>query len=230
MKLLAVDTSTDVCSLCVTDGKQVVAEYVSRGPRTHTERLMPAIESLFAPLEWKITELNALAVIAGPGSFTGLRISLSVVKGLAFALQIPVFPASALEVAAQQVLANGLISPMMDARRKEIFTSLFEKQENSLHTVIPPKSVRPEAWKQELPAAGVSFCGPGTDIYFDVIHERKDRNIVFRDFILARTLAFLAHDRLAQGEGMSGNELKATYLRPSDAEIKGPRPPKTFVR
>ena len=223
MKLLAVDTSTIVCNVCVLNDGAVDAEYVSRSTVTHTERLMPAIETLFASLSWKIHELDALAVIHGPGSFTGLRISLSVIKGLGFALQIPVIPANALEVAAHQVDDAVLISPMMDARRGEIFTCLLERKEGALKMLIPPKSVRPELWRQELPNASITFCGPGVDLYFDAVPDVK-REAPFREFTLARTLAFLAQQRFAEGEAINSADLKAAYLRPSDAEVKGPQP------
>ena len=117
MKILAVDTSTNVCSVCILDGEEVVAEYWTIGGRTHSERLMPAIEMLFSHLDYGIDALQGIAVIHGPGSFTGLRIALSVVKGLSFALNLPIVAASALEIAALQLQQNGLICPAMDARR-----------------------------------------------------------------------------------------------------------------
>jgi tRNA threonylcarbamoyladenosine biosynthesis protein TsaB len=227
MRLLAVDTSTEVCNVCILDGDTIVAEYLSRSKTTHTERLMPAMKHLFDRLDWKIAGLDALAVTQGPGSFTGLRISLSVIKGLAFALKIPVYPANALEVAAHQIAGDGLICPMMDARRGEIFTCLWERKGNELKLAIPPKSIRPEAWRRELPPDSISFCGPGTDIFFG---SEEEGQVIFHDFVLARTLAFLAQRGLAHGQGIPGAELKAAYLRPSDAEIKGPRPPKIPVR
>lgn len=187
---------------------------------------MPAIEFLFSHLDWKIEELDGLAVIHGPGSFTGLRISLSVIKGFAFALKLPVVTMNALEVAAHQVLFPGWICPAMDARRGEIFTCLYERTADGLVLRGEPLSVSPSAWSEVLPSERVFFCGPGAELYFDILKNHPDSRLLFSDFILARTLSQLADEKFARGEILSGNEIKAAYLRPSDAESKGPRSPR----
>ncbi|PWT92519.1 MAG: tRNA (adenosine(37)-N6)-threonylcarbamoyltransferase complex dimerization subunit type 1 TsaB [Acidobacteria bacterium] len=223
MKLLALDSSTDVCSICIADGDQIVAEYVTKSKRTHTERILPAIEFLFSHLDWKKEELTGLAVIHGPGSFTGLRISLSVVKGLAFALQLPVVAMNALEIAARQVLEDGLICPAMDARRGEIFTALFEKKSDEITPLLQPRSARPQAWKEDLPPGPILFCGPGAALYRNELQNHSGSRFLFTDFVLANTLAVTARAKFEKGETISGQELRAAYLRPSDAETKGPR-------
>jgi tRNA threonylcarbamoyladenosine biosynthesis protein TsaB len=226
MKVLSIDTSTPICSVCISEAQSILGEYVSQSTVTHSERLMPAIEFLFSHLDWGIDELDGLAVINGPGSFTGLRISLSVIKGLAFALKVPVVAMNALEVAAYQVLLPGLICPAMDARRGEIFTCLFERSPEGLFARGEPLSITPSAWRETLPDEPIYFCGPGAEMHYDVLKNHADSQFLFSDFILARTLSQLADRKFAKGEILSGNELKAVYLRPSDAELKGPRPPK----
>src|SRR6185295_11762906 len=111
MKILAVDTSTEICNVCILDGDLVAAEYVSKSPATHTERLLPAIQNLLSELKWEPQQLEGLAVINGPGSFTGLRIGLSVVKGLSFGLNLRVVAGNALHMAALQVPEEGWICP-----------------------------------------------------------------------------------------------------------------------
>ena len=182
---------------------------------------MPAIDFLFSHLDWQIDDLDGLAVVNGPGSFTGLRISLSVIKGLAYALKLPVVTASALEVAAQQIMFPGFICPAMDARRGEIFTGLFERQGSRLVELIEPASIVPEQWVAKLPSKPVLFCGPGAELYFAELQNHPDSKLVFSDFILARTLAHLAGEKFAEGKAIPGSEVKAAYLRPSDAESKG---------
>ena len=211
--------------MCVTDAGFVVAEYISKSSRTHTERLLPALEILFSQLDYSIKEMNGLSVINGPGSFTGLRISLSTVKGLALALNVPVVVMNALEVAARQVKQDGLICPAMDARRGEIFAGLFRKKGNEVECLMEPRSVPPQKWKEELPNEKIDFCGPGAALYFDTLKTERSA-LLFSDFILARKLAELSFPKLAAGDGIGGNEVRATYLRPSDAELKGPRPRK----
>jgi len=220
MKLLAIDTSTTICNVCLSVDGNVVGEYLSRSPVTHTERLMPAIESLFRQVDWGIRNLDGIAVVNGPGSFTGLRIGLSVVKGLSYALRIPVIAANGLEVAANQVPDQGWICPAMDARRGEIFTSLFLRQGKDLVQRTEPRSISPLTWRTELPVEPVQFCGPGAQLYFDSLKNHENSRLVFQDFVLAETLSVLAHGKFRRGDVIQGNELRAAYLRPSDAEAK----------
>jgi tRNA threonylcarbamoyladenosine biosynthesis protein TsaB len=176
-------------------------------------------------LDYSIKEINGLSVIHGPGSFTGLRISLSTVKGLALALNLPVVVMNALEVAARQVKQDGLICPAMDARRGEIFTALFRKKGDELLCVMEPRSISPQRWRDELPSENIAFCGPGASLYFDVL-KSQGSELWFSDFILARTLASLSFVQFMAGNAIPGSEVRAAYLRPSDAEMKGPRPRK----
>ncbi len=181
---------------------------------------MPAVQSLFRELDWKIGDLDGIAVVNGPGSFTGLRIGLSVTKGLSYGLGIPVVAANALEVAAHQVSGDGWICPAMDARRGEIFTSLFFRKGDALVQKTEPRSISPIAWRLELPVEPVQFCGPGAKLHFESLKNHPDSCIVFQDFVLSRTLALLAQAKFQRGEVLQGNDLKAAYLRPSDAEVK----------
>jgi len=221
MRILAIDTSTNVCSICVMDDDRVVAQYATISDRTHTERLMPAIDLLFSHLNSEIQSVNALAVVHGPGSFTGLRISLSVVKGLAFALNVPIIAASALEIAALQIEKNGLISPALDARRNEIFTCLFEKRDGALNQLVEPCSISASDWLKKLPSGFVTFCGPGAHLYWKTLREHTGSELHHSpNLVLAPTLGRFAREHLKNGKGISAGELKAAYLRPSDAEKK----------
>lgn len=224
MKILAIDTSTDVCGVCVSVDGRCVAEYATKSPRTHTERLMAAMDLVFAHLGWPVKEIDVLAAIHGPGSFTGLRIGLSVVKGLAFALGCRVVAANALEIAARQAPVSGLISPAMDARRGEIFTALYRKDGVDLTELIAPQSIEPGRWRTQLPDERVDFCGPGAALHFQALQNGAESRLWFQDFFLAGTLATYAHNQAAAGNCISGDQLHAAYLRPSDAEKKGPRP------
>lgn len=230
MKILAVDTSTEICSLCFAEPGLTIAEFVSRSEKTHTERLLPAIDFLLNQVSFSLKDLNGLAVIHGPGSFTGLRISLSVVKGLALALGCPVVAMNALEVAAEQVKEEGWICPAMDAKRGEVFSALFRRENGILISVLPPVSVAPAKWKEQLPEAGIHFCGPGAALHFDILRKGSGSNLVFKDFILAPTLAEKAFRSFTEGKVSSGDLLRAAYLRPSDAEISGPKARKQLER
>jgi tRNA threonylcarbamoyladenosine biosynthesis protein TsaB len=226
MKILAIDTSTEICSVCIVDGDRVAAEYVSKSSLTHTERLLPAIQNLISELKWQPKQLEGLAVINGPGSFTGLRIGLSVAKGLALGLDLRVVTASALHMAAQQVPGEGWICPVMDARRGEVFSCLYQRLDEYFILFRQPISIQPEQMMEFIPHETVRFCGPGAYLYRDVFAKRPYAEFVFEDFILARTLAYYAIEEFSAGRAISPMEVHAAYLRPSDAETKGARPRK----
>lgn len=226
MKILAVDTSTEICNVCVLDGDRVAGEYVSKSSVTHTERLLPAIQNLLSELRWEPKQIEGLSVINGPGSFTGLRIGLSVVKGLAFGLDLRVVTASALHMAALQVPDEGWICPVMDARRGEVFFALYQRIDEHFIMLRKPTSMQPEPMMDIIPHERIRFCGPGAYLYKDVFSKRPDAEFIFEDFILARTLAYYAKEEFSADRGIAGMEVQAAYLRPSDAETKGARPRK----
>jgi tRNA threonylcarbamoyladenosine biosynthesis protein TsaB len=227
MKILAVDTSTEICNVCILDGDRIAAEYISKSSQTHTERLLPAIQNLLSELKWEPKQLEGLAVVNGPGSFTGLRIGLSVVKGLALALDLKVVTGNALHMAALQVPGEGWICPVMDARRGEVFSCLYQRIDEHFISFRKPVSIQPESMLEWLPhERGIRFCGPGAYLYSEVFAKRPYPEFVFQDFILACTLAYYAKDEFSAGHAISGMEVQAAYLRPSDAETKGARPRK----
>ena len=118
MRLLAVETSTLAGGVALLEGERLRGEYVLDVSATHSERLMPAIDRLLGDAGWGARDLQALAVAVGPGSFTGLRIGLSAVKGLALALGIPVAAVPTLDaMAASLPFASLPVCPVLDARR-----------------------------------------------------------------------------------------------------------------
>ncbi|GAB1268760.1 tRNA (adenosine(37)-N6)-threonylcarbamoyltransferase complex dimerization subunit type 1 TsaB [Aurantivibrio infirmus] len=135
-QLLAIDTSTAACSVAIsTDGK-VVEDFVI-APQDHTQRLLPMVDNLLASKNLQLSDIDAIAFTNGPGSFTGLRICLSIVQGLAFGANLPVIPISTLEVmvaGAQRLLNLGVqqnILPMLDARMAEVYWGLYKPADQS---------------------------------------------------------------------------------------------------
>lgn len=143
MRILALDTATSACTVAVVDGDNVLAELSLQVPRAHSTRLMPLIAQAIAESGLLRTELDALAVGVGPGSFTGLRIGLATVKGLAFALGKPCVPVSTLTATAYGTGAQvGLVVPMFDAKRDQIFTAVYAAGDRD-----------PSTWVELMPAS-----------------------------------------------------------------------------
>jgi len=139
MKILAVDTSATVASVAITDGERLAAEMILNHKKTHSETLMPMIDTLFQSSEMKISDIDLFAVSNGPGSFTGLRIGVAAVKALAHACNKPVVGVSTLEAMAYNLpYADGLIAPIMDARRNQVYTALYKYENSHMTEIMPP--------------------------------------------------------------------------------------------
>jgi len=135
--ILNIETATKNCSVCLAkDGIPVaIAEYAGEG-YTHAEKLHVFIEEVLAKAEIGYIDLTAIAVSMGPGSYTGLRIGVSAAKGLCYALGVPLLAIDTLELLARKITINeGVIIPMIDARRMEAYTAVFDKEYNKLREI-----------------------------------------------------------------------------------------------
>jgi len=139
---LTIETSTEVCSAALFKNDQLIALKEEGGQYSHAEKLAVFIEALFQESELTPLDLSAVAVSRGPGSYTGLRIGVSIAKGLCFALNIPLIAIDTLKSMAwgiaQQRLDKALLCPMVDARRMEVYTAVFT---NGLETINPVEAV-----------------------------------------------------------------------------------------
>lgn len=167
MKLLAIDTSSAAASAALLDGHRIVFEGNLRSGMTHSRNLMPLVESAMRLAAWQPADLEALAVTDGPGSFTGLRIGVATVKGMARALRIPVAAVSTLHVlAAGCGIFDGLIVPAMDARREQVYTATFAGGQH-LERLTPDRALGLNALVDELSRSDkpVLFTGDGVEPY-----------------------------------------------------------------
>lgn len=162
---LAIDTSTFVMGVAVANEQAVIGELITNEKKNHSVRLMPAIESLLTTLDVKPTELDRIVVARGPGSYTGVRIGVTVAKSLAWSLQLPLVGISSLEVLAQNGrYFNGYISPLFDARRGQIYTSLYKSESGVLRLVEEERLTMAETWAKKLQAYGQPVLFLGNDV------------------------------------------------------------------
>ena len=137
MKILAFDTSATVATVALCDNERLLAEYTVNNGNTHSETLLPMIESLLGHFSMSVSDVDLFAVSVGPGSFTGVRIGAATLKGLAFASDKPCVGVSTLEAIAENLsVCKGLICPVMNARRAQVYTALFRSDGQTLERLI----------------------------------------------------------------------------------------------
>lgn len=224
MRVLAVDTATKVCSAALLENQGLLAELTVNHGHTHSTHLMPMIDLLLSQCRLSANDLDGFAVTIGPGSFTGLRIGLSTIKGLAYATGKPAAGVSALEALAYQFPFSGYpICPMIDARKGEVYAAGYKFQDGAPTEVWPARAVSPE---QAVANASEPclFVGSGARLYQDRIAELTGRLAVFapagQNDIRAATVGILGLKRLSQGQPTPLSRLSPWYIRPSDAEQK----------
>jgi tRNA threonylcarbamoyladenosine biosynthesis protein TsaB len=224
MNVLAVDTATRSCSVAVLIGDEPAVELTTVSGRTHSVHLMSMIRDVLAQAELDLKAIDGFAVTVGPGSFTGLRIGISTVKGLAFAARKPCAGISSLEALAHACLAWPLpICALMDARKGEVYAAFFRACGGRLERIGDEQVVAPEAI---LPTIGSPhlFVGDAVEIYGDRILAIVGGCAVLAPgelrFPRASIVARLARDSLEAARGGGPCRLVPRYVRRSDAELK----------
>ncbi|MBW2038286.1 MAG: tRNA (adenosine(37)-N6)-threonylcarbamoyltransferase complex dimerization subunit type 1 TsaB [Deltaproteobacteria bacterium] len=226
MMILGIDTSTSCGSLGLIDGDQVVAEYNLNREETHSARLIPSIQVLLKGAKLDIKDVDGLAVSLGPGSFTGLRVGLSTVKGLALAAEKPVVGVPTLDALAHNLpFTPYLICPFLDARRGEVYTALYKDEGGGrVKRLTPYQVLSPSIMLEEIPPKETIFLGDGVRVYGELIKERLGERAFFAPphlrFLRGTMVAELGLQRIMEGERDDISSLVPIYVRPSDAEIR----------
>ena len=224
MKILALETSAKSVSVAVVeDGKLLASSYQNIG-MTHSCTLMPLLDAMLQNAGLTLHDIGLLAAAAGPGSFTGLRIGVSALKGLAWAEDLPCCGVSTLEAMAQNArLFTGTVICAMDARRNQVYNALFHAENGELTRLCPDRAIGLAELAAELaednnPKLAV---GDGAELAYKYLAEH---GIPCRPatpdsrYQTAVGVALAAEQMAARGEAVSGRDLIPTYLRLSQAE------------
>jgi tRNA threonylcarbamoyladenosine biosynthesis protein TsaB len=212
MRVLAVDTTSDHGSVCITEDGNVLGEVRLASSVQYSERLFRSIEFLFQFLPFSLADVDLFAAARGPGSFTGLRVGLAAMEAFAAAHRKRAAGVSTLQALAWKTGLRGvLIAPTVDARRGDVYGALYRRGE-TLVEERPPVVLKPAQWLASLPQEPVIFCGDGADRYRDLIEMQAGWSVHSMDHYLASTIAELA--------AMPHSEpLTPLYVRKTDAEI-----------
>jgi tRNA threonylcarbamoyladenosine biosynthesis protein TsaB len=223
MKMLAIDTSTKVAGVALMDDARLVCETNLVSSLKHSELLMPIVDGCFKLAGWAPADIDVVAAVSGPGSFTGIRIGVAAAKGIAEALGKPVVSVGTLEVlAASFVGFGGVVAPILDARRQQVYCAVYDGNLNEL--VVPDAIKLDELLENPLVAGAeaVLFAGDGVAAYRDAIAQKLGERARFAPPHLALqragAAAWLAWRKAEAGQTMDAAELSPVYLRKSSAE------------
>jgi tRNA threonylcarbamoyladenosine biosynthesis protein TsaB len=217
MRLLAVETSSLAGGVALLDDERLIAEYLLDVSITHSERLMAAIDQVLRDAGWHPRALEALAVAVGPGSFTGLRIAVSTVKGLALALGLPIAAVPTLDAMAAALPWAALpVCPVLDARKSEVYTCRYRWDGRAMRREWEYLALAPEALAARL-TEPVIVIGDGAAAIRSP-HARTAPPP--RRLPSPACVGALGLERLRAGESVAATDLVPLYLRPSEAELK----------
>lgn len=225
MKILAMDSSGLVATVAILEEDNMLAEYTLNYKMTHSQTLLSMLDEIVNRMGFHMEEIDAIAVAAGPGSFTGLRIGCATAKGLGLALEKPIIPVPTVEGLAYNLAGvSKVVCPLMDARRNQVYTGLYVFEGNQMQVLSPQKAVAIEEIIEEINQLGreVIFLGDGVPVQKNRIEKSTAVPFSFAPAHLARqragAIGTLAFSYYKEGKVETAREHKPEYLRVSQAE------------
>ncbi len=224
MIILALDSTEKVASCAITDGTRLIACSTVNAKLNHSETLLPLIESVMKAASLKYDDIDIFACAKGPGSFTGVRIGVATIKGLAFAKNKPCVGVSGLlSMAWSFVGHSGIVCPCMDARRNQLYNAVYRVGKDGVEqTLAPERVIMADELADELKQYDepIYFCGGGYDIIKNACSDNM--NVVPTPEMLryqsAYSVAVCALREYETSGGVTDTELSPSYLRASSAE------------
>ena len=224
MRILALDSSGLVATVAIVEDGQMIAEYTVNYKKTHSQTLLPMLDEIVKMTEMDLSTIDAIAVAGGPGSFTGLRIGSATAKGLGLALDKPLIHIPTVDGLAFNMFGSqGLICPMMDARRNQVYTGIYRFKQD-FEIVEPQMAIAVQELIEKLNEYGekVTFLGDGVPVYQNQLEEGLTVEYCFAPAHMNRQRAAavgtLGMKYYAEGKTETATEHQPDYLRLSQAE------------
>ena len=226
MKILCLDSTAKVATAAILSDERVLAEYTVDGARSHSELMLPMLRSLLTSTGLDADDIDLFACTVGPGSFTGVRIGVSVIKGIAFGRNKPCAAVSTLEALAENTAGmSGLICPVMDARRAQVYNALFERRDGVLHHLTPDRAIGLSELGEELlrdhANTPVLLVGDGVTVARDALLSAGVTLGEVPSLLLSQNAAALGRVALRMaksGQTVTDEALRPIYLRMPQAE------------
>lgn len=223
MKILALDSTAIVSTVAICEDEKLLAQFTINNGNTHSETLLPMIEASLKVLKLTVNDIDLFACSAGPGSFTGVRIGAATIKGLAFDKNKPCAPVSSLDALAHNLIyANGIVCPVMNARRGQLYNALFLCENGKLTRLCEDRLISVFDLEEELKQYAnkqIYICGDGYDIVKKSFENVKTESTpLLHQYQSAYSVALCALEASKQELLTTDIELSPIYLRASQAE------------
>ena len=221
MNILTIETTGPVSGVAIICPGKVIAEFSINSELTHSQTLLPMIDHMLTASGFKLTDIGAIAVSSGPGSFTGLRIGAAAVKGLAFALGLKIVPVATLDALAYNTITwDGIVAPIMDARRNQVYTALYDCAGGRITPISDYLACDFDEIADMARRTGKKsiFLGDGVAVHRNKIID-SGFAIAPEAFLLQRAASVGAIALEAVGHAaVDANQFEPFYIRPSQAE------------
>lgn len=222
MKILSLESSSVSAAVCLTVGEKVIASAFQNCGLTHSRTLLPMVDRLLAGCDTALSEIDGFAVAAGPGSFTGVRIGVATVKGLALGTEKPCVAVSTLEAMAWGLYGKeGEVSCVMDARAGQVYNARFYMGKNGPQRLCEDRAIRLEDLEKEIGNAPQILVGDGADLCYTNLKETCPGLRLAPPHLQYPTgwgVAMAAQAVFAAGQGVTAAALREQYLRAPQAE------------
>ena len=225
MKIIGIDSSGLSASVAILEDDKLVSEYFINHKKTHSQTLLPMLDEISRMSELDLSTVDAIAISKGPGSFTGLRIGSATAKGLGLALNIPIVEVSTTAgMAYNFCYSDRLICPIMDARRSQVYTGLYEFTDGELKTLLTDTAEPIESTIERVNGCGrpVIFMGDGVAVFKETIEKECKVSFSFAPAHLcmqrASSIAVYGMSLYKEGKIVSAKDHAPEYLRLSQAE------------
>ncbi len=227
MLILALDSTAQVGSVALCEDETLIAEYTLNTGHTHSETLLPMVESVLKIASYTVDDVDLFVCTAGPGSFTGVRIGAATIKGIAFGKDKPCIGVSTLEALALNGMAlDGILCPCMNARRQQVYNALFDGNGKEMTRICDDRALAITELGEELaekyPDKAVYLMGDGAKLVYDVLSETMgERLMILPERLIHQSgynTAMCGRRLYREGIRTTDFELAPVYLRPSQAE------------
>lgn len=225
MKVLGLDSSGLVASVALVENDNMLAEYTVNYKKTHSQTLLPMLDEIAKMIELKLETIDAIAIAGGPGSFTGLRIGSATAKGLGLALKKPVIQIPTVDGLAYNLYGcQNVVCPLMDARRNQTYTGLYEFDSVGMHILEKQCAVGIDEIIKKINELGrpITFLGDGVSVFRSYIEENCSIPFTFAPAHMnkqrAASVAALGTIYYREGKIQTAEEYRPDYLRLSQAE------------